>query len=118
MAIKYMTPVNIGHYDANKKDTIGWEYDSDNLTETGDGDTIIIPDNVKEISVTLLVIDGVSKIQTTTNLIADVIADNSIIWVDWNAGEVSETVQDSCPPVSALKMVNISGTTRLMIRAQ
>lgn len=118
MAIKYMTPVNIAQYDAGKIDNIGWEYDTGDIASPGDGDSIIIPDNIKDIIVTLYINAGQGKVQTTTNKVQDVIDDNSVIWVDWDPGLVSSTIQDTAPPVTAIRMVNVSGTTRLMIRAQ
>ena len=33
-------------------------------------------------------------------------------------GVISSTAQDSCLPVTAIRQVNISGTTRLMMRSQ
>ena len=87
--------------------------------ETGNGDSIIIPDNIKNISVTLEVGGSSSgKIQTTTNKVDDVINDNDVVWVDWDSGIVTVTTQDSSLPVTALRLVRSTGTVRMLIRAQ
>ena len=118
MAIKYMDLVTIPHYKAGRIDDIGYQYDTGSIIESGNGDSIIIPDNISEIAVTLYIDSGEGKVQTTTNLIIDVISGTGIIWVDWDAGSVTSTTQDSCVPVTAIRMVNTSGTTRLLVRTQ
>ena len=38
--------------------------------------------------------------------------------VDWALGTVNTTTQDSCTPVTALRQVNVSGESKLEVRAQ
>lgn len=116
MAIAYMTRVTIPKYE-NRIDQYGFEYE-ETLDSAGNGNSVLIPDVVRNIGVTLQVLSGTGKIQTTTNKVQDVIDDNNVVWVDWDSGVVSTTTQDSCSPVTALRMVNVSGEQRLLMRAQ
>lgn len=118
MTVEYMTPVNINRYSASRKDDIGWEYDSGDVASPSNGNPVLIPDNVKVVSTTLEVNTGEGKLQATTNKVANVESDTDVVWVDWDAGSVTVTTQDACSPVTAIRMVNVSGTTRLMMRAQ
>jgi hypothetical protein len=115
MAVAYMTSVNISNYNT-KLDDIGWEY-NDTLATPGNGSSVINPDNVKIISVTLQITAGQGKVQATTSLLSDVLADTAV-WVDWDAGNVTATTQDTANPVTAIRQVNTSGTTKMMVRAQ
>jgi hypothetical protein len=116
MAIKYMERVTIGGYDA-RIDKFGFEYE-ESLSDPGAGDVIIIPDSVNNISVTLEVVSGSGKVQTTTNKVQDVLDNNNVVWDDWDSGEVANTIQDAVVPVTAIRMVNTSGEQRILIRAQ
>lgn len=115
MAIKYMTTVD--PYSI-QKDYRDWEYDTGDLASAGNGDTIIIPNGVNIINVVLEITAGSGKIQTTCNKLADVISDTDVVWLDWPFGTISATAQDSFDGrVTAVRMVNATGTTRLMICA-
>lgn len=114
---EYMTSVNIDTYDSIKRN-IAWEYDSGDVSSSGNGDAVIIPIGVKQIVVSLEIDTGEGKIQTTTNKVTDVISDTDVVWVDWDDGSVTSTTQDSCSPVTAIRMINTLGTTRMMLRAQ
>lgn len=118
MAIKYMTSVHISDYEGTNISLKGWEY-QDVLSTASNGDTVIIPENIKNISATLEITSGSGKIQTTTSLLNDVINNpGSVVWVDWDMGVISTTEQDSCLPVTAIRQVNVSGTTKMILRAQ
>ena len=115
MAIKYMTTVNIAGYGA-EKDKLGWEY-ADSLNSASNGDTVIIPDNVRFVSVALLITAGSGYVEATISKLADVLAGTGV-WVVWDKGTITSSAQDSCIPVTALRQVNVSGTTKLQLRAQ
>lgn len=121
MAVEYMTPVRIPKYDnphGGVNDIMGYEYDSGDIDSGSAGDWILIPDNVRDIICTLEIDSGEGKLQTTTNKVADVISDNDVVPHDWDNGSVTENTQDKAPPVTAIRLYRISGTIRLMVRAQ
>ncbi len=117
MSIVYMDPVTIPGY-VPAVTGRAYEYQSSDLVAPGDGDTVMFPTNVPGASVLLQITTGAGKIQTTVNKVADVLSDTDVVWDDWSSGEVASTTGDRMDPVTALKMVNASGTTRLIIRAQ
>ena len=116
MAIKYMTRVHIPEYEVVIKNN-AWEYD-DQLSSPGNGNTVIVPAGVTVISVTLGITTGSGKIQTTTNLLDDVISNTGIVWQDWDDGVVTDNTQDYTSAVTAIRQVNVSGTSRMMLRGQ
>ncbi len=117
--IVYMDFVNIPEYQAGRIDSIAFEYD-DTLTSAINGNSVIIPTNINKGAVTLQITGGGSgKIQTTTNLLQDVIDDNGVVWVDWDSGTVAATTQDILEvAVTAIRQVNVSGNSRMMLRFQ
>ena len=80
---------------------------------------VIVPRGVSSISVTLTVKDGgKGKVQTTTDLVSIVKSGMGINAIDWNLGEVSADSQDSCTPVTAIRLVQtFAGKTKLTMRA-
>ena len=115
MAVAYMTGVQIPQYKV-LTDFGAWEY-KDELTAPANGDSVIIPTTVKSVAVTLEVSAGTGKVQATTSLLSEVENDTAV-WVDWDAGEVAVTTQDGVAPVTAIRQVNATGTTRFIVRAQ
>lgn len=118
MAVDYMIPINIKKYQGYINTKKGFEYKSVVLSSAGNGVSVLIPTQVQNISVAL-VLGGSStgKVQTTISPLEDVINDIAI-WIDWDAGVVSETTADVAKPVTAIRQVNASGTTQLLMRAQ
>jgi len=115
MAIKNMVRIRTDYTETIKNEA--WEY-SEELSAPANGDTVIIPEDVQNISVTLVVTAGSGKIQATTDLLATVESGTGVTWVDWDHGVVTATTQDVAKPVTALRQVNVSGTTKLVMRAQ
>ena len=116
MAIAYMTSVHIQNYEGKNINIDAWEYE-DTLSSAIDGSSVIVPENIKNLSVTLQISAGSGKVQTTTSKLEDVL-NNNAVWVDWDNGVVTSTTQDSCVPITAIRQVNVSGTTKLLVRAQ
>ena len=115
MANKKMTRVSTDYKEAIKNEA--WEY-SEELTSAVNGDTVIIPEDVKNIAVTLVITAGSGKVQTTTDLLDTVLSGTGVTWVDWDKGLVSLTTQDTVFPVTAHRVVNVSGITKLIMRGQ
>lgn len=117
MAVNYMTRVYISNYD-KIIDNDAFEYD-ETLATGKTSNPIIIPDNIKSISVVLDIDTASGKVQYTLNKLADVISDTDVVWQDWDNGTISTTADDVFYPVTAIRFTNASGTaTRLMLRAQ
>lgn len=115
MAIVYMTSVNIIDYDPNITNK-GWEYDTGDKAVAGNGDTIIMPITPNPKNVTLEITAGEGYIQTTKTKLANVLTDTDVIWDTWLLGSITTTAEDSYDGrVTAMRMVNVSGTTRMLI---
>ena len=117
MAIDYLHPVFIPRYQVARDQYAAWEYDEE-LTVPSNGKALIIPTTIKGISVTLKITDGSGKIQSTVSSLDKVLAETDVEWVDWDSGEIAGTTSDVSAPVTAIRQVNTSGTTRLLLRAQ
>lgn len=114
MAVDTMALVRASLNDETNE--LGWEY-SETLASPGNGKSVLLPNGCNGLSLTLSVTAGSGKIQTTTDLLEN-IHSGTAVWVDWLVGTVTVTTQDYCKPVSAIRQVNVSGTTKLMLRAQ
>lgn len=118
MSIKYMNRRKIDFNDPSYDKPFMFDY-TEELSAPSNGDTIIVPGNVIGISVALEVTGGSGKVQASITPVDEIIANESnTIWIDWDSGTVTATTQDRCAPVSALRQVNASGTTKLTLRAQ
>jgi hypothetical protein len=97
---------------------VAWEYEQ-SLSGAGNGDSILIPDEVKQITLTLSFATGATgRVEATTSSIAKVKA-GTAVWVAWDAGVVATTTQDALYPVTAIRAVQVAtGTVKLEVRAQ
>ena len=100
----------------DEQDQKSWYY-QETLTSPGNGKWILKPNGTDGIGVTLVISSGVGKVQATTDSIDNIIADTATA-VDWDLGTVSGTNQDSCVQLTAVRQVNISGTTIIKVVAQ
>jgi hypothetical protein len=101
-----------------ERDTYAWEYE-DELESAGDGDSVLIPDDVQSVIVTLIPTAGTGKIQSTSDKLDTVKNDpGSVTWIDWDLGVVAVPTQDKCDPPTAIRQVNATGTTKMTVRAQ
>lgn len=92
-----------------------WEFAED-LAGAANGSPFYVPRNSVGVSVTLQIISGTAKVQSTTDLL-DEVAAGSAVWVDWPSGAVAATTQDYVRAVTALRGVCVSGSCRVMLRA-
>lgn len=99
-----------------ERDTFAWEFE-EILNSPGDGDWIMVPNDVGAIAVTLSPTAGSGKIQTTTDKI-DVVKNGSPVAIDWDDGVVAISTHDVFFPITAFRMVNVTGTTKITVRAQ
>jgi len=114
--VVYMNPVFISQYETQLTYVRAWDYKSDALAAPGDGDAVLIPPGSLDVQVTLIPTAGSGKIQATYDPYADVLADpDAVNWVDWDAGVVAAITQDSVKGPSAIRQVNVSGSTVMTI---
>lgn len=92
-----------------------WQF-SELLSTPGNGSSILIPNGAVGVGIMLYIQSGSGKLQTTTDTIESVY-DGSAIWVDSPVGVVDATFQDYAKGITAIRQVNVSGTTRLLLRA-
>lgn len=118
MAVEYMKPVNIKIYQGNINTPNGFEYKGVALSSAGNGPSVIIPTQIRTVSVRLLVSGSSSgNVQYSLSTLAEVLADTAI-WQEWDSGVVTAHTTDTANPVTAIRQVNVSGTTQLELRAQ
>ena len=104
-------------YSFSQDGTPAYEYSDTPIAAPGNGDAVLIPASVRQISVTLKVTAGSGKVQTSTSTVEAVVA-GTADWVDWDHGVAIATLTDVCSPVTAIRQVNASGTTQIQMRAQ
>lgn len=110
--------MNVAQINTGFQRTVAWEANIQ-LTSAGESDWIIVPDNVDGVQVQVSFTGGGSgKIQATLSPVAT-IKSGSPVPEDWDFGEVSTTIIESCEPVSALRAVQINaGAMTINMRAQ
>jgi len=88
------------------------------LASATESPAIIIPQGINSVAVTLSVgSGGQGKVQASTDLL-DTVKNGTVIWKDWDNGVVTANTQESCIPVTALRLVQTTtGTTKLTVRA-
>jgi len=112
----YMTGLYISKY-ATQRDGNSFEYrDSITNGSANTGNAVIIPQNAKVAKATIAPATGSGKIQGCINLVADIIANpDACTWVDLTA-TVSAVTNIDVTGYSAVRQVNVSGTTAFYVR--
>lgn len=94
-----------------------YEYEV-SLTNVGNSEWILIPEDVNGVAVALSISSGSAKVQYTLSDVQTVIGGVPVV-LDWPLGTVFADSQDACRPVTALRLVQESaGQTKLQLRAQ
>lgn len=86
---------------------------------SGTSDTLIIPTGLRRgVSVILEVTSGSGKLQFSTSPrhLHEASA-TTVVWMDWSNGVISATDDNQFGPISAIRMVNTSGTQVLHLQA-
>jgi hypothetical protein len=103
---------------SNLEGQFGYEYE-DTGAAAGNGPWIIIPVDVRTVTVTCQAAGTTAKVQTTTDKIAVVKAGTAETGVDWDDGAVSTATSAACTPPTAIRLVQAgAGTSKLTVRAQ
>ena len=100
----------------DEKSEKAWFHEEE-LSSPGNGAWILKPNGTSGMGVTLSISSGSGKVQATTDSIDKVINDTAE-GVDWDLGTVSGTVQDTAIQLTAVRQVNISGTTTIKAVSQ
>lgn len=117
MASVYMELAIVSGYKPNKTEAQLYNY-KDVLSAPGNGNAVIIPPGTYTVQVGLNIDTGSGKIQATLDPVIDVMEDDAnVTWVDWDNGIVSSTTHESVYPPTAIRQVNISGTTEMVLVA-
>lgn len=89
------------------------------LNATGNGQWILIPTGVQSVAITLDATLGSGKIQVSSDSLIDIKNNIASKVIDWDAGIVTNALSnDVFFPCTAIRQVNISGTTSIGVRAQ
>ena len=102
--------------DISARDIFAWE-GLEILEAPGEGAWFIIPAGCNSIQMTLIPTNGSGKLQTTTDKVNEIKYGNPSA-IDWPSGVITDPKQDYCLPVSAIRQINISGTTKFTMRVQ
>ena len=113
MSVSKMTKTRVSIEDEQAE--FSWQF-SESLSAPGNGSSVLIPNGAIGVGVTLVISSGSGKIQTTTDTLESVY-DGTCVWVDHPDGVVAATFQDYAQGVTAIRQVNASGTTKLLLRA-
>lgn len=89
------------------------------LAAAGNGDWILIPDEIQNISVVAQGAGGATaRVETTVSTYADVL-DDVAIGIAWTAGEITVATTDVALPCTAIRLVQTgAGTSLLSVRVQ
>ena len=90
------------------------------LASATNSPAILVPPGIRGCTVTLSVsAGGTGYVETSTDTVS-VVKDGTPVWIKWTADSVSADTSDSAFPVTAIRLVQDSGsgTTQLTIRAQ
>jgi len=89
------------------------------LSSATSTDSILIPDDVQNISVTASASGTTITVYSTTDTVATVKSGSGITWVAWNAGAIATATGTVYSPVTAIKATQAgAGSSKIMIRAQ
>ena len=97
-----------------------YDYEEE-LSSAGDGNIILMPAGNLKTSVGIIINDaGAGKVQYSITPVWKILEDeDNAEFLDWSLGTVtSSTIDELSSPVSALKLVNSSGTVKIQIRTQ
>lgn len=110
MGFKEMTP----YAQLEGKEGVVFEID-ETLSIPGETDWIIIPRGIDETEVGLNpTLSGNGRIEYTLSNVSDVIANSNIIAESWSKGNVISYADTIFGKITAVRMVNISGTTQMI----
>jgi hypothetical protein len=95
-----------------------FEYEG-NLAAGGDGDSVLLPDEIQGFSVTVSFTGGGTGYVSTTTDTIDKVKAGTAVWVAWPEGTIAATHQDYARPCTAIKMTQVAaGTMKMTVRAQ
>ncbi len=93
-----------------------YEY-TEELIIAGNGAWILIPRDISVITAMLEVVAGSGSIEVTNDTVYNVKI-NLATGITWDDGTVVADTQSAIMPVTAVRQVNVSGTTTIKLRAQ
>ena len=110
--------MNVAPVNEGVPNKFAWEYE-ESLAAGGNGESVILPDEIIGFAVTVeFTGGGTGYISTTTDSISNVKA-GTCTWVTWDLGTVGTTKQDYARPVTAIRMTQVAaGTMKMTCRAQ
>jgi hypothetical protein len=99
--------------------SFGFQYVA-SLAAAGNGDSILIPDDVDNVSVTVQAAGGATaEVQTTTDDIVTVQSGVGVTWVPSSLSGVTTAQAGTFHPVTAIRIVQTgAGTSKMTVRAQ
>lgn len=116
MSFVYPKEIRADEDDEERELAFEWQ---EELASAGPGAWILFPNGVQGASVELEIGTGEGYVEATVDSIQDVKAGLAAVsGKKWPSGNVTITEQDYLFPVTALRQVNVSGTTLLKVRMQ
>jgi len=110
-------PKDIRADEDDEQKEMAFEY-QETLAAPGNGDWIMFPDGVNGASVELEVTAGEGYVEATLASLQDVKTGATVTGKKWDLSNVVATTQDYCLPCTAIRQVNVSGTTKIKVRMQ
>lgn len=91
-----------GHYKA-----------SETLSSPGTGDWILVESGIKQINIDYIITAGEGYIEATNDY--DGVIAGTAVGFKWSAGNVTANTQETAVGVAAIRQVNVSGTTKVIV---
>lgn len=93
---------------------------SEALVAAGDSSSILIPQLVANVVVTVEASGGATVcVYSTTDPVATVKSGSGVTWLAWHNGAVTSPTASAFFPVTAIKMIQVgSGASKISVRAQ
>jgi len=88
------------------------EFD-ETLAAPGNGDWVLVPTKAQGVNVAFITSGGSGKIQYTHDKI-ETVKTGSPVAFDWDLGQQTENADDVLHNVTAIRLVNVSGTVRMV----
>jgi hypothetical protein len=115
MGYKFMQPVSINTQNQTQR---AFEH-KEELSAASSSDWIIVPDDIRGVSVSVSASGGATaRAETTTSLYKDVISDTAQPET-WPSGEVTTITSQNAHPCTAIRLVQTgAGSSIMTLRAQ
>ncbi len=111
--------VGVMFYPNNQATNHAYEYKGPLIAAPGNGDAVVVPPDIQAVSLIFhQTSSGTGHLEVTASPVADVLAGTAIWFTPTGGATLSADTMIQVTAVSAVRIVNASNNTQLMVRAQ